>query len=108
MTTIPCATVFLVDFLDDIEDPRVERARLHSLHDILVTTILAVICGADSWTMWNSSVAASTLGFPPSWTCRTASSRRRHSLTLDTMSALAIMRNGAQKKHWHSPANSTS
>ncbi len=50
MTTPPCATVPLVDFLDDIEDPRVERARLHSLHDILVTTILAVICGADSWT----------------------------------------------------------
>lgn len=27
-----------------------ERAWLHSLHDILVMTILAVICGADSWT----------------------------------------------------------
>ncbi len=50
MTTTPCAAVPLVDFLDDVEDPRVERARLHSLHDILVTTILAVICGADSWT----------------------------------------------------------
>ena len=50
MTTTPCAAVPLVDFLDDIEDPRVERARLHSRHDILVTTILAVICGADSWT----------------------------------------------------------
>ena len=50
MTTTPCAAVPLVDFLDDLEDPRVERARLHSLHDILVTTILAVICGADSWT----------------------------------------------------------
>ena len=50
MATTPCATVPLVDFLDDIEDPRVERARLHSLHDILVTTIRAVICGAGSWT----------------------------------------------------------
>lgn len=46
----PCATVPLVDRLDDIEDPRVERDRLHSLHGILVTTILAVICGADFWT----------------------------------------------------------
>ena len=50
MTTIPCATVPLADFLDDIKDPRLERARLHSLHDIQVTTILTVICGADSWT----------------------------------------------------------
>ncbi len=50
MTTISCTVVPLVDFLDDIEDPRVERARLHSLHDILFTTILAVICGTDSWT----------------------------------------------------------
>ena len=39
-----------MDFLDDLEAPRVERTRLHSLHDILVTIILAVICGADSWT----------------------------------------------------------
>ena len=46
----PYATVPLVDFLDDIEDPRVERARLPSRHDILVTTLLAVVCGADSWT----------------------------------------------------------
>ncbi|MCE2467950.1 MAG: ISAs1 family transposase [Caldilineaceae bacterium] len=46
MTTLP-----LVDFLDDLKDPRVERARLHSRHGILVTTILAVIYGADSWTI---------------------------------------------------------
>ena len=49
-TTPPCATVPLVDFLDDLEDHRVERARLHSRHDILVMTLLAVVCGADSWT----------------------------------------------------------
>jgi hypothetical protein len=50
MTTSPCAAVPLMDFLDDIVDSRVERARLHSRHDILVTTILAVVCGADSGT----------------------------------------------------------
>jgi len=33
-----------------ITDPRVERTKLHSLHDILVIAICAVICGADAWT----------------------------------------------------------
>jgi len=33
----------------DLADPRVERTRLHSLHDILVMTLCAVICGADGW-----------------------------------------------------------
>ena len=29
--------------------PRVERTRLHSLHDILVIALCAVLCGAESW-----------------------------------------------------------
>jgi len=33
-----------------VEDPRVDRTRLHRLSDILVITLCAVICGADSWT----------------------------------------------------------
>lgn len=32
-----------------LEDPRLERSRLHNLLDILAITICAVICGADSW-----------------------------------------------------------
>ena len=35
---------------DEVEDPRVERTKLHRLPDILVITLCAVICGADSWT----------------------------------------------------------
>jgi predicted transposase YbfD/YdcC len=31
-------------------DPRLDRTKLHSLHDILVIAICAVICGADAWT----------------------------------------------------------
>lgn len=34
----------------EVEDPRVERTKLHRLPDILVITLCAVICGADSWT----------------------------------------------------------
>ncbi len=42
------------DFLrhfEEVDDPRVDNAnRRHELSDILLLTILAVICGADSWT----------------------------------------------------------
>jgi predicted transposase YbfD/YdcC len=33
----------------DLEDPRVDRTKLHQLLDIVVIAICAVICGADSW-----------------------------------------------------------
>jgi len=37
------------EFLGFIEDPRVERTRKHSLENILVISLLAVIAGADSF-----------------------------------------------------------
>lgn len=40
---------FLVDFLQGIKDPRINRTRKHELIDILVIAICAVICGAKSW-----------------------------------------------------------
>jgi len=40
----------LLRLFDQVEDPRVERSKLHRLTDILVTTLCAVICGADTWT----------------------------------------------------------
>ena len=33
----------------NIEDPRIDRTKLHKLLDILVIAICAVICGADDW-----------------------------------------------------------
>lgn len=33
----------------DLADPRIERTRLHSLHDILVIALCAVLCGAEGW-----------------------------------------------------------
>jgi len=33
----------------DLEDPRVDRTKLHRLIDIIVIAICAVICGADTW-----------------------------------------------------------
>jgi predicted transposase YbfD/YdcC len=36
--------------LDQVEDPRVNRTKRHSLTDILFVTICAVLSGADSWT----------------------------------------------------------
>lgn len=32
-----------------LEDPRVERTKLHKLLDIVIIAICAVICGADTW-----------------------------------------------------------
>ena len=40
----------LLRFFDELDDPRMDRTKLHSLSDILVITICAVICGADDWT----------------------------------------------------------
>ena len=37
----------LVETLDSLEDPRGDRTRLHNLTDILVLSVLAVICGTD-------------------------------------------------------------
>ena len=39
----------LVEHFAVLEDPRIERSKLHQLSDILVITVCAVICGADNW-----------------------------------------------------------
>ena len=38
----------LVTCLEQVEDPRIERAKRHELLDILVVSVLATICGADN------------------------------------------------------------
>ena len=40
----------LLRLFGEVEDPRVERTKLHRLADILVIALYAVICGADTWT----------------------------------------------------------
>jgi predicted transposase YbfD/YdcC len=39
----------LQSIFEGIEDPRVERTKLHSLQDIILIAILGVLCGADGW-----------------------------------------------------------
>ena len=39
----------LLRYFGELEDPRVDRTKRHSLNDILVIAICAVICGADGW-----------------------------------------------------------
>ena len=34
----------------ELEDPRMERTKQHSLNDILAIAICVVICGAEGWT----------------------------------------------------------
>jgi len=41
-----------MDFLDifgQLDDPRIERKKLHPMPEILLLTLCAVICGAESW-----------------------------------------------------------
>ncbi len=40
----------LFESLKKIDDPRREHQKFHSLFDILVISICAVICGAEHWT----------------------------------------------------------
>ena len=47
MTESPGAGI--AKHFEELEDPRVERSKLHELLDILVMTICAVIAGADDW-----------------------------------------------------------
>ena len=36
-------------FFDQVEDPRIERRKLHQLLHIIVIALMAVICGAETW-----------------------------------------------------------
>ncbi len=40
--------VRLVDYFENLEDPRIDLCKRHSLLDIITIAICAVICGADS------------------------------------------------------------
>jgi predicted transposase YbfD/YdcC len=39
----------IIDHFEKLEDPRIDRTKLHKLIDIIVITICAVICGAKTW-----------------------------------------------------------
>ena len=43
-------SISVFEHFRSLPDPRMERTKLHSLHDILVITICAVISGSDAWT----------------------------------------------------------
>lgn len=39
----------LESLFSQVEDPRVERTKLHRLRDIIIVAICGVICGAEGW-----------------------------------------------------------
>ncbi len=43
------ATPELLSYLSIIQDPRLERKKLHKLTDILFITVCASLCGCDTW-----------------------------------------------------------
>lgn len=46
---MPKKDVSIARYFADLTDPRVDRTKKHSLCDILVIALCAVVCGADSW-----------------------------------------------------------
>jgi hypothetical protein len=38
-----------LDYFEDMEDPRSEKNKLYSTHEILLISICGLICGAESW-----------------------------------------------------------
>jgi predicted transposase YbfD/YdcC len=43
------ATASIMEYFASVEDPRIERSRLHPLSSVLVLSLCAVVCGADSF-----------------------------------------------------------
>jgi len=41
--------ISLVEHFETLEEPRIERSKLHNLIDIIVIAVCGAICGADSW-----------------------------------------------------------
>jgi len=39
----------IIDHFRDIEDPRIDRHKRHTIWDIIVLTICAVVCGCETW-----------------------------------------------------------
>lgn len=42
-------TAWISDHFASLEDPRIDRTKLHQLLDIIIIAICAIICGADDW-----------------------------------------------------------
>lgn len=45
----PICAAPITEYFADLDDPRVERTKLHKLLDIVAIAICGVICGADTW-----------------------------------------------------------
>src|SRR5215210_2351283 len=43
-------TPALIEHLEQVSDPRIERTKQHKLIDILVIAVCATVCGAEAWT----------------------------------------------------------
>jgi predicted transposase YbfD/YdcC len=48
-TMEPKPAIAISEHFAELEDPRVDRTKLHLLLDIIIIAICAVICGADDW-----------------------------------------------------------
>ena len=47
--TYDISVATIVKYFERLDDPRIDRTKLHVLSDILTIAICAVICDADGW-----------------------------------------------------------
>jgi hypothetical protein len=38
-----------LDYIGELEDPRIERGKLHEMPEILFLTLVGIICGCEGW-----------------------------------------------------------
>ena len=49
MTPAATSTAAIFEHFNPLTDPRIDRHKIHSLHEMVVVALCAAICGADSW-----------------------------------------------------------
>lgn len=45
----PSLSPSLIDYFEDLEDPRMDRRKAHPLINVLFIAVCAVLCGAEGW-----------------------------------------------------------
>src|SRR5262245_17216971 len=71
----PNPTLAIQTHFADLDDPRIDRTRLHNLMDIVAIALCAVICGSEGWQdiakygvakhAWLKTFLTLPNGFPP-------------------------------------------
>ena len=61
----------IMEYFEDLEEPRADRGKRHQLLDMIAITLYAVICRADNWAHAAIFGGVRKSGFAPFWNCPT-------------------------------------